>query len=157
MTFSEIMLLLFVMNLGVALGAGIYETFVVLPLWFQKTPQGYRVDVQAMQKIDTGRKFWGFVTTIPLTLLTIVNLFIAWHSTGPNDDFYLAALLITLAERIATFAFFIPIAIKLQKSESLASSKTSRLISRWKTLNYGRLFLTLVGWLAALFAFSSAI
>ena len=145
MNITEVLLLAFTMNLSVAFGAGLYETRIVLPLWFHKTTNGnYRVNFEAMRNIDTGRKFWGFVTTIPLTLLTIANLVFAFQSTAPLHDWWISAAFIILIERIGTFAFFIPTAIKLQKGENLSVSKTTSLVSWWIRLNYVRNAFTLV-------------
>lgn len=78
MTFSNVLLSLLVLNLSIAFGAGLYETRIVLPLWFRKTVLGYEVNLTAMHEIETGRRFWGFVTTVPLTLLMLANLVVAW-------------------------------------------------------------------------------
>lgn len=151
----EILLWLFVINLGTAFGAGLYETRIVLPQWFTKTPgTGYQLNSKAMNETDTGRKFWGMVTTVPLTLLTIANLILACQSSGHRHDWWLAASLIVLIERIGTFAFFIPTAIKLMQAESLSQSKISSLVVLWMRLNYVRNMLTLVGWLMALYVIS---
>ena len=124
MNSTEILLGAFIMNLGVALGAGLYETRIVLPLWFRQNTNGnYQVDFEAMRNIDTGRKFWSFVTTIPLTLLTIANLIFALKSNTPLYGWWMSAMVIVLIERMATFVFFIPTAIKLQKGENLSVSK----------------------------------
>lgn len=137
------------MNLGVALGAGLYETRIVLPLWFGKTQSGYTVN-PAMREIDTGRKFWGMVTTMPLTLLTIANLVLAFQANGALRGWWLAAGLITLLERIGTFAFFIPTAIKLQKSVGTPATNVNGLVAAWVNANYARSFLNLVGLIAAM-------
>jgi hypothetical protein len=119
MNTTEILLGSFIINLGMALGAGLYEARIVLPLWFNKTKGGnYQADVEAMRKIDTGRKFWGFVTTVPLTLLTILNLVFACKATAPLYGLWLSATLIILLERIGTFAFFIPTAINYRKQKT---------------------------------------
>src|SRR5262245_23487518 len=111
MNIAEILLESFIINLGIALGAGLYEARMILPFWFHKTTGGsYEVDVEAMHNIDTGRKFWAFVTTMPLTLLTILNFVFACKATGPLYGWWLTAALIILLERIGTFAFFIPTA-----------------------------------------------
>ncbi|GAB3507886.1 hypothetical protein GCM10027341_43080 [Spirosoma knui] len=150
----ELLLPLFILNLGVAFGAGLYETKIILPLWFPKSAgSGYRVNTQAMTETDSGRKFWAFVTTIPLTLLTLANLAFAWQSQPPVQDWWLAAALITLLERIGTFSFFIPTAIKLQTADRLPSSQVSRLVGLWLNFNYLRNALTLLAWLCALKAF----
>ncbi len=145
MTTSELLLTAFTINLGIALGAGLYETRIVLPLWFTKKGDGnYGVDFEAMRNIDTGRKFWGFVTTMPLTLLTIANLIFALRSAAPLHDWWLAASVIVLLERISTFVFFMPTAIKLQKGDNMPPSTIFGMVTWWKRLNYGRNMLTFV-------------
>ena len=152
---ADFLLALFILNLGTAFGAGLYETRIVIPLWFRKSAEsGYRVDTAAMHEIDTGRKFWAFVTTGPLTLLTLANLVLACQSQSTGHDWWLAAALTAFIERIGTFSFFIPTAIKLQKADQLPSSTVSRLITAWIRLNYVRNGLTLLACLAALRAFS---
>ena len=154
MNLTEILLFCSVINIGIALGAGLYEAKIVLPLWFNKSANGnYYVNFDNMRTIDSGRKFWGFVTTIPLTLLMITNLVFAFQSQPPLHDWWVAATLIILIERIGTFIFFIPAAIKLQKGESLMTEKIPRLITWWLRLNYVRNALTL----AALLVFLKAL
>lgn len=151
----EILLILFIVNLGMASGAGIYETKIVIPLWFRKsTGVGYSVNTAAMHELDTGRKFWVFVTTVPLTLLTLTNLVLAWQSQSSMHDWWLAAVLVTLIERIGTFTFFIPTAIALQKADSLPASRVSRLARLWIGSNYIRNGLNLIALIFALLALS---
>lgn len=149
---SEILLWLFVLYLGVAFGAGLYETRIVLPLWFERSAEGYRVDEAAMLRTDVGRRFWGPVTTLPLTLLTFANLAAAWVAPPLRHNWWLAAALLALAERLSTFVFFIPMALRLQRAS--ASPATARLAAWWVRLNYGRVLLTLLAWLAALYTLS---
>ena len=52
---------------------------------------------------DTGQRFWAFTTTVPLTLLTHANLFLAWKASGPVPAWWLAAGLAALADRLSTF------------------------------------------------------
>jgi len=151
MTTTEILLVLLIINLGMVFGAGLYEIRIVLPLWFNKSGEGnYYVNFDNMQRIDTGRKFWGFVTTIPLTLLTIVNLVFACKAAAPLYGWWFSATLIILLERIGTFTFFIPTAIKLQKGENLPVAKTSNMIFWWLRINYVRNALTFAALLIAL-------
>jgi hypothetical protein len=71
----DVLLWLFVINHGIAFGAGLYEQRIVLPQWFSRSSgSGIRVNSEAMRNTDTGRRFWAFVTTVPLTLLTLANL-----------------------------------------------------------------------------------
>jgi hypothetical protein len=149
-SYSEILLWLFVLNLGVALGAGLYETRMVLPQWFGPTATGYPANAEAMHTLDAGRRFWGMVTTLPLTLLTLANLALAWSATGPRQFWWLAAALLTLLERLGTFGFFIPTALALQRPTPLPVAQAHRLVAWWRGLNYLRLLLNLLALLAAL-------
>jgi hypothetical protein len=151
-TLPEFFLWAFVLNLGVAYGAGLYEHALVVPRWFSRTPgvPGLRVHPEVMRQTDSGRRFWAFVTTGPLTLLTIVNLVLAWQSDGTRHDWWLAAALTVLLERLGTFTFFIPTALRLMRSDEVPVATASRLAVRWVQLNYVREALTLAGWLLAL-------
>lgn len=150
----EILLWLFIINLGIAFGAGLYEARIILPQWFIKSSEGYRVDAAAMNRTDVGRKFWGFVSTGPLTLLTIANLIVSWQSDIPGQDWWLAASLIILMERIGTFSFFIPTAIRLARAEALSAESAAVLVRLWVRMNYIRNAVTFIGWLCALKALS---
>jgi len=149
-SFSEILLWLLVLNLGVAFGAGLYETRIVLPQWFGRSAAGYQANGAAMRATDTGRRFWGMATTLPLTLLTLGHLWLAWQAPAPAHRWWLAAALLTLLERLGTFGFFIPTALKLMAEPGPGPAESSRLVGWWLRLNYGRILLTLLAWLAAL-------
>ena len=142
---KELLLWLFVINLGVAFGAGIYEARVVIPEWVNIPPQTWP---------NTGLLFWVYVTTVPLTLLTVANLVAAWVTHGPMRPWYLAAVFIIVMERIATFSYFIPTMVRLMGAENLPEKEIKAGLSQWLLLNHGRHALTLAGWLAALRVFS---
>ena len=147
----DILLWLFVINHGIALGAGLYEQRIILPQWFSRSSEsGIRVNSAAMRSTDTGRRFWAYVTTVPLTLLMIANLVVAWQSQGPRHQWWLGAAIVTLVERIGTFSYFIPIAVKLMRAETLLPAKAQGMASQWMALNHVRATLALIGWLAAL-------
>jgi hypothetical protein len=150
----DILLWLFVMNHGIAFGAGLYEQRIILPQWFSRSESGIRVNSAAMRSNDTGRRFWAFVTTVPLTLLTLANLVVASQSQGPKREWWLGAAVITLVERIATFSYFIPTALRLMRAEALPSAKVEAMASQWIALNHVRAALALIAWLAALRALS---
>src|SRR5262245_63767412 len=91
---------LFILFLGTTFGAGLYESRISVPRWI--TPDGW--DAAAAGRDDVGRRFWAFVTTLPLTLLTIVSLVQAWASRS----WWLAAAVTALVERFLTFGYFLP-------------------------------------------------
>jgi hypothetical protein len=95
---------------------------------------------------------WAYVTTGPLTLLTLANLFAAWTASGVARDWWLAASLLVLTDRILTFAYFIPAMVGLM-NEADSAAATAR-ATRWMSLNYLRHVLLFGGWLAALRAFA---
>ena len=141
----RVLLWLFVVDLGIAFGAGIYESRVVVPRWENTPPQTWP---------NTGLEFWVYVTTVPLTLLALANLVAAWLEQGPRRYWWLGAVAIVVAERIATFSYFIPSMLWLQGTENLPQAEVQDALSQWMLLDYGRHVLTLTGWLAALKAFS---
>lgn len=149
---ANVLLWLFVINLGIAFGAGLYEHRIVVPQWITQDGTGSHWDAEAVRRDDTGLKFWAYVTTGPLTLLTLANLFVAWRASGPPRRWRLAASLAALADRILTFAYFIPTMIGLMNAADTPASVAAA--ERWANLNYVRHAFVLGAWLAALKALS---
>ena len=143
---TTILLWLFVINLGIAFGAGLYEARVVIPSWTHLPPRTWP---------NTGLLFWVYVTTVPLTLLTLANAVAAWADDGPRRYWWLTAVAITVVERVATFAYFIPTMVRLRGMAGLSEADVRTGLARWLRLNNGRHVLTLAAWLAALKALSS--
>jgi hypothetical protein len=141
---KSILLWLFVINLGIAFGAGLYEARVVIPQWANLPPKDWP---------NTGLLFWVYVTTVPLTLLTFANLIAAWLDTGGRRKWWLGAVLIVLVERLTTFSYFIPAMINLAASD-LPDAEIAARLSQWLFFNHARHLLTLAGWLMALKALS---
>jgi len=137
------LLWLFIIFLGIAFGAGLYESRVVVPMWTSDPPA-------SLASPDSGRRFWAFVTTGPLTLLTVANLVAALRTQGPARGWWLTAAIVTLVERAATFGYFIPTIIRLQRTSTLTQTAVRTALARWVRLNYVRNTLTLVAWFAAL-------
>ncbi len=152
-TLSRILLWLFVINLGVAFGAGLYEGRIVLSHWLIASPEsGLHWIAEAARRDNSGLRFWVFVTTIPLTLLTVANLITAWRAVGPVRGWWLMAGVAALADRIFTFSYFIPTMIGLMQAPD--SSEAVATAVRWAKLNYARHAIVLTAWLAALKAFA---
>ena len=137
---KSILLWLFVINLGIAFGAGLYEARVVIPQWADLPPKDWP---------NTGILFWAYVTTVPLTLLAFANLIAAWLDKSVRRKWWLSAVFIVLIERLATFSYFIPTMINLTSSD-LPEAEVAARLSQWLLFNHGRHLLTLTGWLMAL-------
>ena len=151
MSVSRALLWLFVINLGIALGAGLYEARIVVPRWIGSSPNRHW-NAEAARQDDTGRRFWGLVTTVPLTLLTLANLIAAWRAPAPVRGWWLAAAIAALADRGITFAYFIPTMIRLMRAPDSPASVAMAI--QWARLNYVRLAMLVVALLTALRAFS---
>jgi hypothetical protein len=60
---AKLLLWLFVINLGIAFGAGLYESRIVVPQWLEALPEGeYQWNAAAARQADTGLRFWVYVT-----------------------------------------------------------------------------------------------
>lgn len=152
---SGILLWLFVINLGIAFGAGLYESRIVVPDWIDATSKaGYFWNAEAARRDNTGLRFWVYVTTIPLTLLTVLSLIFARQAEGAARFWWLLAAFASFADRILTFAYFIPTMVKLINDGSLPQSKSAAIAVQWVNLGYVRHALVLIAFLAALKAFS---
>ena len=147
-----ILLWLFVINLGIAFGAGLYEHRIVVPRWIDSSADNVHWHPEAVLRDDTGRKFWAFVTTVPLTLLTLANLYVAWGSPDDIRGWWLAAGMAALADRLLTFSYFIPTMVGLMKAAD--SPRTVATATRWRNVNYLRHAVVLAAWLASLKTFA---
>jgi hypothetical protein len=153
-SFARILLWLFVINLGIAFGAGLYESRIMFPQWLIFSAEsGYQWNAEAARQANTGLRFWVHVTTVPLTLLSLANLAAAWRAQGTIRGWWLVAAGVSLAERIFTFLYFIPTMVRLM-GDTLSRPEAVSLASQWDNLNYVRHAIVLVSWLAALKAFS---
>lgn len=142
---TTVILWLLVINLGIAFGAGLYEARVVIPSWANIPPRTWP---------NTGLLFWVYVTTVPLTLLALANGIAAWLDHGPRRSWWLAAVVITIVERVATFSYFIPTMLRLSGAADVSDAEVRAGLAQWLLLNHGRHVLTLTAWLAALKALS---
>ena len=153
MSSARVVLLLFVIILGIAFGAGLYESVIVVPRWLAiDTTGALHWNGEAAIADNTGQRFWVWVSTIPLTLLAGTNLWIAMRRTeGTLRRWWVTAAGLSLAERAMTFLYFIPVMVGLMGAidapEAVASAH------RWVNLNYVRHALVLGAWLAALRTF----
>jgi hypothetical protein len=144
---AVIFLWLLVIDLGLALGAGLYESRLVIPRWLTLPRESWT---------DAGRTFWVYVTTGPLTVLTLINLVAAWRDGPPRRTWWMAAAVIALIERVATFAYFIPTLLHLETTPGLSPREVADGVLRWGFFNYGRHGLLLASWICALYALTLA-
>jgi hypothetical protein len=150
-----ILLWAYVLNLGIAFGAGLYESRIEAPRWLPTGPDGLpRWDRAAAVTADVGLRFWAFVSTVPLTLLTLAGLVVAWWAPGPVRAWWLAAALVCLAERAMTFGYFIPTMLGLMAEGVFADAEAAAKAASWMKLGWLRHAANAASWLMALQAFA---
>lgn len=143
-TLASLLIWLLAILLGMSVGAGLYESRVVVPMWAETQPETW---------VNTGRAFWAFVTSGPLTLVALVSLVVVWRYEGAPRPWWLAALAVVVLERAATFGYFIPTMVELQQQTG-ASAEISARLATWSLLNHGRHVLSATAWLLSLRALS---
>ena len=139
--FKEILLWLLVINLGISVGAGLYESVIVIPDYVGNPPETW---------VETGLSFWVYVSTVPLTLLVIANSLVAWKTTGRKRKWMIAAVMVVIVERLFTFLYFIPTMAGLIGSNDLPQHDVDGVLNQWMFLNHFRHLLSIAGWLMAL-------
>jgi hypothetical protein len=150
--FAIVLLWLLVINLGIAFGAGLYESRIVVPDWIDVSASSPGWNAEAARQDDTGRRFWVAVTTVPLTLVTLANLVAAWKAPLALRRWWLIAALFALADRVFTLGYFVPTMIGLTRSPNSADAIATA--TQWVQLNHVRHIIVAVAWLAALRTFS---
>lgn len=149
---STVLLWLFVINLGIALGAGLYESRIVVPDWIDTSGSSPVWDPDVVRDDNTGVRFWVAVTTVPLTLLTLANLFAGWRAPNGLRTWWLGTAATALVERGLTLGYFVPTMVRLMQAGNSPDAAAAAI--RWAQLNNFRHFLVLAAWLAALKTFS---
>jgi hypothetical protein len=148
---SALLLSLFIVNLGIALGAGLYESRIVVPQWLIRSSDGRtHWNAAAAVAANVGLRFWVYVTTGPLTLLTFANLFAALQAAGPARNWWLTAVIAAALDRASTFGYFIPTMLRLTRPDGPTGTDAARIATQWARLDYVRHCLTLVALVAAL-------
>lgn len=157
---AQILLWLFVIALGIELGAGLYETLVVMPLWAATPPDSvlayYHHNAANPQfTLNAGGRFWMFAT--PLVGLTAIAALLSGLKTSPEHrKWRVAGTILALIVVISTFAWFVPNIIKLfsEAITRMSADELASLTNWWVRLNWVRAVVYAAGWLAALRALS---
>lgn len=149
-----IWLWLLVIFVGIQLGAGLYEKMAVVPLW-DSVPGDQVLDrMHSSGMYGAGRSFWPFVS-VPVALLAVVNLVLAWRSRAAHRRWWLAAAAFMVTYAVFSYTYFVPQMLMLQSAgESWPAERVESVVDWWTSLNYLRLVLGACGWLCALKALS---
>jgi hypothetical protein len=147
---ARLVLWLFVIDLGIAFGAGLYESRVELPRWIRGA-KASEFNAPAARAANSGMRFWLYTTTVPLTVLTLASFIVLRWTDAETRKWWLIAACAALGDRILTFAYFIPTMVHLMSG---LEPNAQAVAFRWSQANWIRHGLSLVAWLAALQAFA---
>src|SRR5690606_25860123 len=135
-TATSVVLWCFVLVLGMACGAGLYESRIEVPQWLQASPDGtYRWNREAAVAANVGLRFWVFLSTGPLTLFTLGGLALVWQAPPAVKVWWLVALGATVIERAMTFGYFIPTMIDLTTPGTYEPAVAANKALQWARLS----------------------
>ena len=156
LSISQIILWIFVIWLGIEIGAGIYEALVIVPLWASAAPDsviGFYQHNTADPRftMNAGLRFWIFATP-GVGLLSIATLLTSFKTRPEHRKWRLTGAGLALIVVISTFAWFVPTLIKLTSGQVLTMNPNdiASLANWWVRLNWLRAGVYILGWIAAL-------
>jgi hypothetical protein len=125
--FTELALLSAIVLGSIGLGGGLYETLLIDPKW----PSNPAIVQSSRGGISRGR-FWGPIHTL-YELALIVATWLVWSDSRVRW-WVVTALIIHLATRVWSFAYFIPKALSFEKLGDLTQDQ-QRLARGWTSLS----------------------
>jgi len=156
MSLTVISLWALVIALGIQLGAGIYETRVLVPLWSANPPASVSAFFSQELRPDSGKRLWIFLSPIT-TIICLLNLVLAFACGESWRVWWLTAAVCSSAVMVATFAYFVPVLLSLARVAAETPESVVGKVRSWVVLNYLRAALLVVAWIAALKAFAYAV
>ena len=129
---GTILLWMFVILTGVAVGGGIYEVRAVYPNWKQDPkPETLARRLRESSQMSAGRRFWPFVSPL-LAVLSLLNIWAAFETTGVIRLVWLAAASAVALRSIAGYSYFVPtMMLKFEKPETMTQRDLERAVKRW--------------------------
>jgi hypothetical protein len=143
-------LMLLCVSMAAALGGGLYESFVLIPLWSKAPPSSFAI-IQPGTGVPLQR-FW-IPVHVAITLCIIVALMMTW-----GEPIVRCLLLVTLVSyivmRVWSRLFFIPEMLAFQKVplDEAPSAALAARVSRWTFWTWFREPLDVLSFVCALLA-----
>jgi hypothetical protein len=157
---AQIFLWLFVISLGIEIGAGLYETLVVMPVWSAAPPDSvtayYQHNAANPQfALNAGGRFWIFATPL-VGLLALATLLSGLRTSPQHRKWRMAGTILALVVVLFTFAWFVPNIIRLHSKDVMAmsSDEVTNVTNWWVGLNWVRVVMVSAALLSALRALS---
>ncbi len=149
---ARIVLWLFVICLGLDLGAGIYEARVVVPLWADGVPDTLAAgNPYGRVAVDAGMHFWAYMTSA-VAVLAILTLVFGILAPMPRRGWQIFAAAVELVAVAMTLLYFRPTLVRLFLSHGagLSAAEIASTVGRWVTWSRVRIVISLLAWGAAL-------
>ena len=143
-------LMLLCCSIAFALGGGLYESFVLIPLWSKSPPSSFAI-IQPGTGVPLQR-FW-IPVHVAITLFIILALVMTWGEPTVRR-LLLVALVSYIVMRVWSGLFFIPEMLAFQKVplDEAPSAALSARVSRWTFWTWWREPLDLLSFVCALLA-----
>lgn len=151
---ARITLWLFVIALGLDLGAGIYEARIVVPLWASGVPETLAEgNPFARVAIDAGIRFWAYMTST-VAMLAIVALLFGFAAPAAQRAWRTFATVFELVSVAMTLLYFRPTLVRLFMGHGagLSANTVTSIVQRWVLWSRVRIAISFIAWLAALYA-----
>lgn len=156
---ARITLWLFVIALGLELGAGIYESRIVVPLWASGIPDTLAEgNPFARVAIDAGMRFWKYMTSL-VALLALATLLTGFGTAAAERAWRSVAAVAELCVVASTLLYFRPTLVRLFMGHGagLSDAGLASTVRRWVLLGRARIVVTFGAWCAALAALAIAV
>ena len=151
---ARIALWLFVIALGLDLGAGIYEGRIVVPLWASGVPETLAEgNPFARVAIDAGMRFWAYVTSA-VAVLAVVALLSGLTAPAGQRAWQTFATVLELVSVAMTLLYFRPTLVRLFMGHGtgLSTETVIGIVRRWVLWSRVRMAISFIAWCAALYA-----
>ena len=151
-TIAAVILWLFVIALGLDLGAGIYEARIVVPLWAGGVPGTLAAgNPFARVAIDAGMRFWAY-TTSTVAMLAILAVIGGFFAPAPQRAWQIVAAVLELAAVAMTLLYFRPTLVRLFMGHGagLSTPVIVSTVQRWVAFSRVRIAISAVAWCMAL-------
>ena len=149
---NTILLWLFVIALGLDIGAGIYEARIVVPLWSAGVPETLAAgNPYGRVAIDAGIRFWSIMTSL-VAILALVTLVSSFRTPAPLRTWQIVASVAELAAVAMTLLYFRPVLVRLfmGHGEGLSTEAIRSTVGLWVMWSRVRIVVSLVAWCAAI-------
>lgn len=143
---------LFVIALGLDLGAGIYEARVVVPLWAEGVPETLAAgNPYGRVAVTAGIHFWAYLTSI-VAVLSVVALVFGVIAPEPRRKWQIFSAVAELTVVAMTLLYFRPtlVMLFLGHGAGLSASAIAATVGRWVMWSRVPIVISFVAWCASL-------